>query len=283
MAAEFRRVFRVQGMDTRISPRFQMVPVDGVRFVALHDGAGLSVAAAPDSICTISEITESALPADDRATGPFAAERGDRFFKLVGHAKGVAAVAAVGGSAPTLFLEISVKDLITQRVHFYSVSDNAGHSSTRPLAEVGEILPLMNYIYRRQANIRMIRHGSLEELHMTQNIVPIVVPDTPQGLGTAGDAIRARGTSSSDINVFFVPVIDGDTDGAVWEIGSVRSGNGPGAIVLEDGANHFVLAHEIGHHLGLGHNNPANRLDLMGASSGAVLSLGKDEVNTCNP
>ena len=117
---------------------------------------------------------------------------------------------------------------------------------------------------------------------MDRNIVPIVVPDTPQGLGAIGDAIRARGTNTSDINVFFVPEIDGDTDGAVWEIGSVRTGNGPGAIVLEDGATHFALAHEIGHHLGLPHN-ASNRLDLMGASSGAVLSLGKAEVNICNP
>jgi hypothetical protein len=260
-----------------------MVPVDGVRFVSLHDGAGLSVASAPDSICTMTEIPESALPVgDDRATGPFAAVTGDRFFKLVGHAKGVAAVAAVGGPTP-LFLEISVKDLMTQSIHFYSVSDNAGHASTRPLAEVGKILPLLNYIYRRQANIRMVRHGSLDPLPMTVNIVPIVIPPTPQGLGTAGDAIRAQGTNTSDINVFFVPVIQGSTDGAVWEIGSVRTGNGPGAIVLEDGATHFTLAHEIGHHLGLLHNDPANRLDLMGASSGNVLSLGKDEINTCNP
>jgi hypothetical protein len=280
--AEFRRVLRVQGMDTRINPRFQMVPVGDVRFVALHDGAGMTVAAAPSGTCTITEITESALPADDRATGATAAERGDRFFRLVGHAKGVATVTATG-STGIISLDISVKDLMTQRIHFYSVSDNAGHRSTRPLAEVGEILPVLNYIFRRQANIRMVRHGSLDPLEMAQNIVPIVVPDTPQGLGPAGDAIRARGIQTSDINVFFVPVIDGNADGAVWEIGSVRTGNGPGAIVLEDGATHFALAHEIGHHLGLPHTDPANRLDIMGASSGRVLSLGKEEVNICNP
>jgi hypothetical protein len=280
--AEFRRVFRVQGMDTRINPRFQMVPVRDARFVALHDGAGMTVRAAPSSICPINEITEAALPADDRATGPTAAERGDRFFRLVGHSKGIAAVTAAG-STGTISLDISVKELMTQSIHFYSVRDNAGHSSTRPLAEVGQILPLLNYIFRRQTNIRMVRHGALEDLPMTQNIVPIVVPDTPQGLGLIGDAIRARGTQSSDINVFFVPVIDGDADGAVWEIGSVRTGNGPGAIVLEDGATHFALAHEVGHHLGLPHTDPANRLDIMGASSGRVLSLGKDEVNICNP
>lgn len=241
----------------------------------------MTVAAAPGGICTITEITESALPADDRATGPTAAERGDRFFRLVGHAKGIAAVATAGGTG-TIFLDVSVKDLMTQRIHFYSVRDNAGHSSTRPLAQVGEIMPLFNYIFRRQANIRMVRHGSLDDLAMAQNIVPIVVPDTPQGLGAIGDAIRARGILTSDINVFFVPLIDGDADGAVWEIGSVRTGNGPGAIVLEDRATHFALAHEIGHHLGLPHN-PSSRLDIMGASSGNVLSLGKDEVNICNP
>src|SRR5262245_24797193 len=189
--AEFRRVFRVQGMDTRINPRFQMVPVGDVRFVALHDGAGMTVAAAPSGTCTITEITESALPADDRATGATAAERGDRFFRLVGHAKGVATVTATG-STGIISLDISVKDLMTQRIHFYSVSDNAGHRSTRPLAEVGEILPLLNYLFRRQANIRMVRHGSLDPLEMAQNIVPIVVPDTP-GLEKCQDPFSQAG------------------------------------------------------------------------------------------
>jgi hypothetical protein len=280
--AEFRRVFRVQGMDTRINPRFQMVPVDDVRFVGLHDGTGMTVTVAPIGICAIAEVAESALPADDRATGPTAAASGDRFFRLAGRTKGVAKVTATGG-AGAITLDIGVKDLMTQRIHFYSVHDNVGHSSTRPLAEVGEILPLLNYIFRRQANIRMVRHGSLDDLPMTRNIVPIVVPDTPQGLGPIGDAIRAQGILTSDINVFFVPVIEGDTDGAVWEIGSIRTGNGPGAIVFEDGAKHFALAHEIGHHLGLSHTHPANRLDIMGEASGSVLSLGKNEVNICNP
>jgi hypothetical protein len=66
--AEFNRVFRVQGMDSNTSlARFQMVPVGGSRFVALHDGAGMTVTNLNPQACTLTEIRESQLPSDERA------------------------------------------------------------------------------------------------------------------------------------------------------------------------------------------------------------------------
>ena len=76
--AEFARVFKIQGMDGRATPRFQMVPANGKRFVILRDGVGMTLAASDPANCNFTEILESALPSGDRAPR----QRGDRFFRL---------------------------------------------------------------------------------------------------------------------------------------------------------------------------------------------------------
>src|SRR5262245_10325091 len=114
--AEFTRVFRVQGMDSNATPRFQMVPSSGTRYVILRDGAGMTVTSVDTSVCTVTEVREAALPVDERA--PSAA--GDRYFKLDGGSSpGVTFLLATGGgSFFPLFLEIGVKDKRQQLVMF---------------------------------------------------------------------------------------------------------------------------------------------------------------------
>src|SRR6476660_7944454 len=156
--AEFNRVFRVQGMDSNALPRFQMVPVGRSRFVALNDGAGMTVTNPNPLACTLTEIRESQLPSDDRA--PTSA--GDRYFRIDGRAKGGALLMATGGSLIIpipLFLEVAVKEKRQQLITFNFLSDNAGHRTTRPAANVGQWMPTLNYIWRRQANVELVNHG----------------------------------------------------------------------------------------------------------------------------
>ncbi len=287
--AEFRRVFRVQGMDSNATPRFQMVPESGTRFVALHDGAGMVVASSSTAICSITEITESALPADDRATGPDAAVAGDRFFRLKGGTTGIAAIAAASLTALPVFLDVRVKGKFKQSVKFFSVSDSK-HRSTRPLAIVGEFIPVLNYIFKRQANVEFSRHGSLERLHIDQDLGdPIQLPSTG-GLGTNATIIANHGDAGADLNVFFVwelrRAASGDsTEATTQTIGSAHASSGPGNILIEDdvdGRDDLALAHEIGHHLGLSHNT-ARAINLMFDTSPLQgFSLSKDEVNIAN-
>src|ERR1051326_8939961 len=286
---EFRRVFRVQGLDSQADPRFQMVPTGGHRYVALHDGAGMSVTSTPPAICTVTEIREADLPVDDRATGPVAATSGDRFFRLDGQAKGVAFLVAFKVPLLPLLLEVGVKDKLTQHVHFYSVRDNAGHHSNRPLAVVGGWRPNLNYIWKRQANVEIVQHGALEQLRINQNPGdPIMLGTT--GLGTDGAVVANAGDDSADLKVFFVweiqrPIPNWDTDATTRTIGSAHNGE-TGAILFEDDAGPdqmLSLAHEIGHHMGLSHNE-GNRVDLMWPVTGERgLNLTKDEVNIANP
>src|SRR5262245_30915610 len=126
--AEFTRVYTVQGMDSNSTPRFQMVPLGGKRFVILRDGAGMTVSVVDDAVCTVTEIKEFQLPAGDRAPR----KPGDRFFKLVSGETpiGTSLVATGGGSTVTLDIEVKTKR--KQLVMFNFVRDNAKHTTTRP-------------------------------------------------------------------------------------------------------------------------------------------------------
>jgi hypothetical protein len=278
-------------MDTNASPRFQMVPNSGCRWVALHDGAGMAVLSSLPSVCTITEIREADLPADDRATGAAAAVKGDRFFRLEGISKGVCGIAAASLTALPALLEINVKDKLTQRVKFFSVSDNAGHRSTRPLAIVGKWMPTLNYIFKRQANIEFVRHGSLDRLPIASGLGDPIQLNPAGGLGADATTIVGQGDNTADLNVFFVwelrRAASGDSTEATTEtIGSAHAGGGPGNVLIEDnvdGRDDLALAHEIGHHLGLSHNT-GSAINLMFDTSPLQgFSLNRAEVNIANP
>jgi len=290
MAASFKRVFRVQGMDTAATPIFQMVPKSGCRWVALHDGAGLGVISLNPAACTVTEIRETSLPADDRASGAGAAVSGDRFFRLDGVSPGPALIVAGSLSALPAILEVSVKDKFTQLIKFYSVRDNAGHRSTRPLADAGAFIPILNYIFKRQANVEFSRHGSLETLTVPSALGNPIQLNPAGGLGADATTIVNLGTNTANLNVFFVwelrRAASGDsTEATTQTIGSAHASGGPGNILMEDdidGRDDLALAHEIGHHLGLSHNT-ASHINLMFDTSPLQgFSLNKSEVNKAN-
>lgn len=290
MPAQFKRVFRVQGMDTAATPIFQMVPRSGSRWVALHDGAGLGVISLNPAVCTITEIRETSLPADDRASGGGAAVHGDRFFRLDGGAAGSALIVAGSLTALPALLDVRVKDKFTQTVKFYSVRDNAHHVSTRPLADVGAFLPVLNYIFKRQANIEFSRHGSLETLTVPSALGNPIQLNPAGGLGADATTIVNLGARGSDLNVFFVwelrRAAAGDsTEATTQTIGSAHVSGGPGNILMEDdidGRDDLALAHEIGHHLGLSHNTASNINLMFDTSPLQGFNLNKSEVNQAN-
>ena len=281
---EFTRVYSVQGMDSNASPRFQMVPSGGVRYVIFRDGEGAVVKSLDPATCILTEVKQSLLPSGDRAP----VQKGDRFFRIDGCARGSALVMAIGGSSifPT-FLEVGVKDKRKQLVMFHLVRDNAGHCTRRPSAIVGEWMPTLNYIWKRQANVEFVRHG-VKWVTIKQNLGKTVT--LPQGsLGTTGQTIAAAGDPAVDINVFFVWDLQesgnpADVD-AVTTIATAGSGS-PGTCIFEDKGGKgesLSFAHEMGHHLGLRHPGH-RRIDLMWDFSGQRgLNLTRADVNTANP
>ena len=64
--AEFRAVFFLEGFDDNASPKWQMVPVGGERYVALRAGTGLTVACNAPNVVTVQEIPVAQLPSSGR-------------------------------------------------------------------------------------------------------------------------------------------------------------------------------------------------------------------------
>jgi hypothetical protein len=284
--AEFTRVFRVQGMDSDATPRFQMVPSGGRRFVILRDGAGMTLSVGDPAVCNFTEILETALPAGDRAPR----KRGDRFFRLEAGSSPVATtLTATGGGSPLpVSLEIGVKDKRQQLVMFNFVRDNAGHGTRRPAADVGRFMPTLKFIWGKQANVDIVNHG-IRRVRIEQNLGATII--LPAGsLGTTGETIRDAGAAGVNLNVFFVHDLQeagntADVD-AVTTIGTASGGTAaPGTCIFEDNAGKdqaLSLAHEIGHHLGLLDRDP--RKDLMHRFTGQRgINLTRADVNTANP
>ena len=133
MAAEFRRIIPWKGFDKYSTPHFQMVPLDGKRYVCLRGGAGLAVTSADPTAVRVTEVTSAQLPAGDK--DPIVA--GDRFFKLEGllwRTVKISAKAAGAGGALVTELEADVKKKVEYKLAFNFVKDSAGHHTNRPVS-----------------------------------------------------------------------------------------------------------------------------------------------------
>src|SRR5690348_8167623 len=136
--ASFDRVFPMMGWDRVPTPKWQMVPVGGDRYVYLKDGAGLTVTALNPSVLTVTEVRDIDLPA---WWGKIAAGAGDRIFKLHGSTKDNTRVQAKNASGVVKAeLEVDTKNKLTKRVAFHFVSDSATppHKTFRPPAEAAQ-------------------------------------------------------------------------------------------------------------------------------------------------
>src|SRR5438132_14192129 len=102
----FDAVFTMMGWDKLPEPHWQMVPVNGDRYLYLHGGAGLAVNSLHTEILTVTEVTAANLPG---WPGKIAPQAGDRIFKLHGVAKGYARVRAMSGATVSAVIEVNTK------------------------------------------------------------------------------------------------------------------------------------------------------------------------------
>src|SRR5262245_44826409 len=135
MAAEWHKVFNMMGFDKDAAPKWQMVPVNGDRYMALRDGAGLIVTSTDVAKVTATEIKQSALP---KVGQRMALHASDRIFKLHGVAKGNARIQAKAGATLRVELEVDAKERKLVRITFNFVRDSAGHHTTRVAASAAQ-------------------------------------------------------------------------------------------------------------------------------------------------
>jgi hypothetical protein len=282
--AEFVRAFRIQGFDKYASPRWQMVPAGGVRYVILRDGAGFTVTSRSGATCTVAEVMEADLPKDDRQ--PF--EAGDRFFQLSGKAHGSTMIDAKSGPV-TVTLEASVKDRKTVKVKLNFVKDTAGHKTTRVPADVVSQFQIARWMYREQLNVNLESLGTkwveiskdLGTVVRFSTHLAAVPPDEHEW-----DDVTAKGDAGADLNVFFVWEYEQDETPAADD---TNAGTLDGNCIFEDDIGPGIpawrtLAHEIGHHLGASdHYDTTKKYELMYGRSNRGIHIPKAHADTMNP
>ena len=277
--ASFDRVFPMMGWDKKPAPKWQMVPVNGDRYVYLHDGAGLSVSSLDPAILTVTEVKDADLPG---WWGKIAPRSGDRIFKLHGAAKGSTRVQAKSGAAVSVELEVDTKNKLTKRVAFHFVSDSAvpPHKTFRPPAEAAQWVKTINYIYQ-QCNVEII----------SKSAAGLTVPgDWGRAVTWSAsptsewEKLKALGDGTADSNVFQVWEYEQDgTEG----VDNANGGTVAGMTIVEDNAatvHAHTVSHELAHFLGLDDvADPAKKHHLMYGASRTGQHLDKSEVNLMNP
>lgn len=284
--AEFRKVYSIQGFDREATPRWQMVPMAGKRYVVLRDGAGLTVKSISDRFAKIKEIAKKDLP-----VGSFneAFHATDRYFEIEAVSWGTARIEAKTAAGLLMAeLEADVKNAKTVRVTFNFVRDNAGHHTRRVPASAAQwVVDLNNTIFKPQANVEIVNHGA-RWVDIAANLGKVVrFSSHLAGVPAAQhewDTVVAKGDATADLNVFLVWEYEQDATPYTDDAGGGTSGSNT---LLEDqlqGSMVRNLGHELGHALGLDdHYVAAHSHDLMYGYEDGGRNLPKAHANTINP
>jgi hypothetical protein len=277
--AEFLKAINMLGFDRYQTPRWQMVPWLGVRYVILRDGAGLTVASANSVVCAVTEVKQTDLPPGSSGHERTPLLVSDRVFLLFGVWTGNTLIQATGGPG-AVDLEVDVKMRKTVRITFNFVEDSASpkkHHTRRVPAQAKGWVDTMNYIYNGQANIEIISKEA-RWVTVPKNL-GATVETLSNGPGEEVD-IYPLGDSGADVNMFLVWDMD-ITDDPADEDAFTEGKN----IVFEDNAGRFVgvtMSHEFGHSQGLKDQYLTKRELMYGITDQRGFHLPKEHVNIIN-
>jgi len=276
LMAEFIKCINMKGFDRHRTPRWQMVPAGGERFVALRGGVDLDVDTSDPGVVDIEEVDPIVLPAGEWGHERTPLLPTDRVFKLTGGTAGPAVIQATGGVG-AVDLEVDVKEVKPIYITFNFVKDSAGKHTRFAPANATQWVRTMNYILLNQANVEILNKDA-RWIDVTTSLGKTLTT-TSTGVGEEAH-LYTHEDPDADINIFLVWSLDitdspGDED-------AFTDGT---RIVCEDVTGEpmgEVLAHEVGHSQGLDDQYTIPR-DLMYGSSGSGVHLSKDDVNTINP
>lgn len=266
-APRFEATQELQGFDNTIIPRWQMVPLNGERRVRLMDGADLTVVSANTGVATVHEVKKCFV-------------HGGREFIIKGHTKSNIQILAKKGPATVIRLDVSVKSKKTVTMTFNYVSDTSGHQTRRKPGSLQPTFDHANKLFQDQINVELVKRSVNPNYSVAGNLGQIVKWTGVPGTDEWRKVVANRDTSS-DLNVFFVWRYEQDEklgDGA-------DAGTAGGNCLLEDDLAWpfwHVLAHEIGHHLGVSAHT-VNARDLMVGGQGAGAFIPRAHANVMNP
>ena len=278
MAAEFLKVINMQGFDRFASPKWQMVPVSGKRYLALRDGAGLTVTSNNPAV-TVREIKQAEIP---KGGERMPLNHGDRIFELTGAGKGHARLQAKSGGVIKAEVQVDTKNKKTVRLTFNFVHDSAGHHTKRATASAAGWVKKINEIYNGQANT-FVTLKLARKVAVTSNLGQIVM--WKAGASSEWNTVVALGDSGADMNFFLVWEYEQD---ATPYHDDTDAGTLGSNCIFEDKAGTAIgvtMGHEMGHFLGVNdHYDNSHSFDLMyGITDKRGVNLRMSDVNVMNP
>ncbi len=252
---------------------WQMVPVNGQKEVELLAGSGLTVVdgGAHLKIIELRETTRGGSRASTRK------------FTIKGLKKGKAVIWAKNRSKISAQVTIQVIPQRIVAIAFNYVSDSAGNKTKRSPKTANFLLRKLNNIYLPQANVNF-QIVAARKLKINATLGKVVIRDLKKPSKDQFSVLIANRFPKAQVNVFFVWECQKagkahDTDG-VAEIAVSR--NEKTNCMVEDnlGASfERVVAHEVGHNLGLKDDYSIPDL-LMYGQSGKIVGtrLRKSEI-----
>jgi hypothetical protein len=247
----------VPGFDPSVP--WLMVPIGETRAVTLMDGK--------DHSLTMGNYTGTVSPSNPTVAS-FIEDHDyksnlPRTINIRGLSAGGAVLSAWdrGTMKIALDLQVAVLNKGKIKLKFYSVSDEANHRSDRSAASVAEMLKEARRIYDLGPNI---------DLQQTGAVMPITLPGNQYDVFWIRDAeIRLLQSkvnlTSADLHVFLIWSLESEDppredDSQRNDMGYTPKGRGICAI--EDDRSHspgrsagLIFAHELGHFLGLRHDD----------------------------
>lgn len=276
----------LDGLDTSETPPWLFVGL-GPKTIRLRDAANWSVSNSNQDIINMVVV------------GPQTVSERRLIFTV--SSIGVSTVTARAPSGrQTIQLKVYSRPLVQHNIAFYFVHDSGDHHTRRLRSEVALILQRLNEIYFPQANV-MFQQVDVQDVTVPRNLGPHI--DIPrQGAGQEFTAIQdatqpvqmlgLRALSAANharIRVHFVWSVRGGRghEGDVEGVGVI----GSTSLLIEDRlAAHVgtVIAHEVGHCLGLTHPAHADRTVRRGwlmfpTTQGLGTSIAKRHVDILNP
>jgi hypothetical protein len=272
MNIRFEPVLENFGFDPTATPDWMMIPLGEDMPIWLVDGAGLAVTSTSPGIATVTVDNKAAA---HRPTW--------RILRIKGKAEGRTFIEVRREKQLVKRLEVAVKPPITLKISFHFVSDNAkpiNHATNRKPEELDEMIFWLNQIFTPQTNIRFEKKNHFP-LKFNKDMGDAVNynMDYQTGRPLAGhewETVIAKRDATAHMNIFFVwrnEFISKTDRGKIEKSGALGYSVGGRDCLIEDwdgfmdrdedGAadnspaweNARMLAHEVGHILGIGDVN----------------------------